>query len=158
MEKLEQLKNIIRNAGMSTRPEYFSGRGATLADLDSEILQKIYQGIIDTFGTKAAKSFVDMVAKIKVLSATTFLEELYLLQINNWKLDKTKKDEFGVSVPKKENDDWDINMGMIGMMNALSSGGGPGQTSQIRSGFLRTHGVKPATIYDHDNGIMHSVY
>ena len=54
---MERLKDIIRNSNMSTRPEYYSGRGAILCDLNSDILQKIYLGIEKEFGKKAAKNY-----------------------------------------------------------------------------------------------------
>lgn len=82
---MEKLKDILRESGMSTRPEYYSGRGATRSDLDSSILGRIYDGILKEYGKRPANYYVKMVADIKVLSATTFLQELYMLFNNNWK-------------------------------------------------------------------------
>jgi len=81
---MEKLKEIIRDNRMSTRPEYYSGRGATMSDLNGEILEGIFKGILKEFGNSAADNYVKMVADIKVASATTFLTELYGLFYSDW--------------------------------------------------------------------------
>lgn len=67
METIDKLKDIIRKNGMSTRPEYYSGRGAIRADLNDKILFGMHKDIKEKFGEKPAKAFVQMVDKIKVL-------------------------------------------------------------------------------------------
>lgn len=62
---------------MSVRPEFYSGRGARLADLDSTILEMIYQGVKKEFGDAAAKNFCFMVFHHQCLSATAFLNSFY---------------------------------------------------------------------------------
>jgi len=62
---MENLKNIIRNSNMSARPEFYSGRGAILCDLNSDILQKIYLGIEKEFGKDL--EFCNSVKQIKEL-------------------------------------------------------------------------------------------
>lgn len=141
---MEKLQNILRESGMSTRPEYYSGRGATRSDLDTGILERIYQGILKGYGKRAANYFVKMVADIKVLSATTFLQELYMLSGNNWKYTNKKKHADGVSIPKNEDGEYDENSaisGMFGMLSAMCSSG-QDDTNSIRNGFLHRHGVK----------------
>jgi hypothetical protein len=69
---------------MSTRPEYYSGRGATTTDLSSQILEKIHTAIVKNVDEKAGKAFVKMVAAIPVLSATDFLITLHALEQNKW--------------------------------------------------------------------------
>lgn len=141
---MEKLKDIIRECGMSTRPEYYSGRGATRSDLDSGILGRIYDGVLKEYGKRAANYYVKMVADIKVLSATTFLEELYMLFGNNWKYTNKEKHANGISVPKNEDGEYDENSaisGVLGMFAALSSCG-IDDTNSIRNGFLHRHGIK----------------
>lgn len=143
IDYLEKLKDIIRNSNMSTRPEYYSGRGATLSDLNDKILEKIYQGIEKEFGKKPANNFVKMVDDIKVLSATTFLEELYNLYYNDWSYRKKPKSRqaSGISIPKNKNGEYDENSaisGMIGIFSAMSNGG-IDQTMQIKGHFLKCH-------------------
>ena len=142
---MEKLKEIIRNNNMSTRPEYYSGRGAILCDLNGNQLEGIYQGILKGFGKNAAKSFVKMIDDIKVLSATTFLEELYMLCGNQWKYTKKKEHANGISIPKNENGEYDERSAMSGMLGmfAAMSNNGRDETSQIKSYFLMNHGIKP---------------
>lgn len=45
MEKLEVLNDIIRNSNMSTRPEYYSGRGVNQGGPSVDIMLKIHDGI-----------------------------------------------------------------------------------------------------------------
>lgn len=155
---MEKLKEIIRNNRMSIRPEYYSGRGAILCDLNGEILEGIYQGILKEYGKIAAKNYVKMVADIKVLSATTFLEELYMLFRNEWKYMKKKTHANGISVPKNENGEYDENSamsGMLGIMSAMFSSGRD-DTITIKSWFLQTHGVDLKLIGVRDWNVYYS--
>lgn len=155
---MEKLKNIIRNNRMSTRPEYYSGRGATISDLDGNILEGIHKGIESEYGKNAAKNFLKMVADIKVLSATTFLEELYQLFYNDWKYKTKTKHASGITVPKDENGEYDVMAGMFGMMAALTSNGRD-DTQRIKSYFLRSHGIQPKEVqYDSFGDIRQSYY
>ena len=143
---MEKLKDIIRNDNMSTRPEYYSGRGAIMCDLNGSMLEGIYQGIKKEFGEEPAKNFVKMVADIKVISATTFLEELYMLCGNRWKYRKKSKahQASGISIPKNENGEYDENSltsGILGMFAAISNGSRD-ETPLIKNYFLSKHGVK----------------
>ena len=143
---MEKLKDIIRNNRMSTRPEYYSGRGAITCDLDGQMLEGIYQGIKKEFGAKPAQNFVKMVDDIKVLSATTFLEELYMLCGNGWVYKKKPKEHQanGISIPKNEQGEYDdrsMMSGMLGMFAAMGNNGRD-ETPVIKNYFLSKHGVK----------------
>lgn len=146
IENLEKLKDIIRNNNMSTRPEYYSGRGATTSDLNHNILEGIFKGILKEFGKKPADNFVKMVADIKVISATTFLEELYILFRSDWKYNiKPKKHQApGISISKNENGEYDENSAISGMFSifAAISNGDRDQTMEIKGYFLQIHKVK----------------
>lgn len=88
---------IVMQCGMISDPGFYSGRGATLSDLNGEILTKIYQSITSTYGTKAARNFVAMIDETPVLSATDFLLNLYKLEANEWKWDvKLLSEEKGI--------------------------------------------------------------
>jgi hypothetical protein len=146
---MEKLKDIIRNNKMSTRPEFYSGRGAITCDLNGNILEGIYQDIKKEFGDFAAKNFVKMVADIKVLSATTFLEELYMLFGSNWKYRNKPKScqANGISIPKNENGEYDdrsVMSGMLGMFAAMGNNGRD-ETPAIKNYFLLNNGIKPKT-------------
>ena len=72
---------------LSTRPEFYSGRGNNLGDLNSPLLEKLYHGVKTEVGPEAAKAFVNMVAGMTAdASATTFLIAFKRLQEDNWKL------------------------------------------------------------------------
>lgn len=86
-------KKIVISAGMSPRPEYYSGRGAKISDLNGDILFAIYKQIKEKMGDKQAEAFVNMIENIKSLSATNFLNCLYVLEANDW-----------IYVPFKESD------------------------------------------------------
>lgn len=79
-------RKIVYSVGMSGRPEFYSGRGATMSDLDGDRLYAIYQKIAQELGTRQADAFVTMVKKLKTLSATNFLNALYALELNDWNL------------------------------------------------------------------------
>ena len=138
---MEELKRIIHDNNMVGRPEYYSGRGANTGDLNSKMLEGIYQGILKEFGKSAANNYVKMVADIKVLSATTFLQELYELFYKNWKYTKKKVHAPGIAVPKKENGEYDLDMGMFGVISALSNGSRD-MTPYVRDEFLHMHKIK----------------
>lgn len=77
-------KELVSTANMSTRPEYYSGRGAILGDLSGEQLFTIYNGIKEKLGEEQATAFVTMIENIKSLSATNFLNCLYALEASDW--------------------------------------------------------------------------
>lgn len=143
MENLEKLKDIIRNNRMSTRPEYYSGRGAILCDLDGRQLEGIYQDILKEFGEKPANNFVKMVADIKVISATTFLQELYELFYRDWKYKKKRQHASGISVEKNEDGTYNAEHGVLGIMSSLFNN--RDETQSIKRYFLLSHGVKSKT-------------
>jgi hypothetical protein len=136
---MEKIKEIILEVGMSTRPEYYSGRGATTSDLTTNMLFKFYDKILKNFGIDAANNFVKMVANIKVLSATAFLQDLYILTGNGWKY--TKPRSHGIAVGKNKDGEYDITNGMAGIMSAVMSNGHD-QTEEIRSWFIQRKGTK----------------
>lgn len=142
---MAKLDDIIRDNRMSTSPEYYSGRGATLSDLDGQILEGIHRGIQKVYGKNAAKNFVKMVADIKVLSATTFLQELYQLFYNDWKYTEKEEHASGIAVHKNDEGEYDESSAISGMLGifAAMSNGDRDQTGSIRNGFLINHGLEP---------------
>ncbi len=141
---MEKIKNILLKNNMCTRPEYYSGRGATTTDLTDKILFSIHADIKKEFGEEAAKAFVQMVANMKIMSATAFIEELYALYCSDWKLEKPIGAS-GIAVPKKENGEYDVEMGMFGMVEAMFSSDRD-QSNEIRDHFLLRNGIKPASV------------
>ena len=139
---MEKLKEILRKNNMSVRPEYYSGRGATTSDLDSNLLFSIQKDIREQFGEKPAKEFAKMIYGINVLSATAFLNELYSLFYNNWKYIKTKETATKhIAVGKDKNGNYDAERGAFGVMEYIFSSNRD-QTQEIKSYFLFKNGFK----------------
>lgn len=146
---MEKLKDIIRNNRMSTRPEYYSGRGATTSDLNEQILFGIHKDLKNEFGEDAGNGFVKMIDGIKVLSATAFLNGLYELYYNNWIYNEQQPDS--ITIQKDDDGNYNSTVGMIGVIDSLFSCGRD-DTQQIKSHFLRCNGVKCKEIYDNYRG------
>lgn len=129
---------IVVKAGMSSRPEYYSGRGATIVDLNDRHLQKIAELIEEHHGKDAKKNFVRMVADIPKLTATDFLLNLYLLESVNWDWLKcgSAYNTNGIYAT-------DEATGMGTIMSVLSGMGEVDQTNWIREDFLIRNGIRP---------------
>lgn len=130
------LGGIIRQAGMSCRPEYYSGRGATSADLRDEHLEAIWCGIGEARGVAAAEAFVSMVGGMAQLSATDFLITLSSLECNEfaWDVRLLSKKE-GLCPVDEVTAFCTIADTMFGMGR-----GDRDETSYIRGAFLKRHG------------------
>lgn len=124
-------REIVYSVGMSESPEFYSGRRATISDLDGNRLYAIYQRIAQELGTRQAEAFVTMVKKLKMLSATNFLNALYVLECNDWNL--TEFDESNIDVGPDE-----AGRDMIAFATVIESlfFSGRDDTEQIRSSFL----------------------
>lgn len=122
--------------GMSDRPEYYSGRGATTSDLDPNKLQKIWTAILAHRGAKEAEAFVRMVESIPVLSATDFLLALCALERNNFKWDHDM-------LPKGKGIHATDHGSAFGtVMSVMSGSMKSDSTREIKFPFLNKHGRK----------------
>lgn len=137
LEEKIDIETIVRKAGMSSRPEYYSGRGATTSDLNDEKLERIYEAIKKEHGQKAADNYVKMVAEMEKLSATDFLLNLYGLDSNKWKYEKRLLgNKNGIYAGKLES--------ALGTVACVLTGDNErDQTDYIRNEFLRRHGIEP---------------
>lgn len=144
MDDLEGKLNaqqIVSRAGMSSRPEYYSGRGATASDLNGDKLEQIYSFIKNEYGKEAAQNYVQMVADIPVLSATDFLLSLYRLEGYDWKWDKKLLgNEQGVYAADEGSAFGTLISGLSGMNRR-------DETEHIRGRFLEMHGIKAEKPY-----------
>ena len=141
LEQRMDISRMVRAAGMSARPEFYSGRGATTSDLNGKLLEGFYQTIKQQLNETAAEQFVQMVADIPELSATDFLLTLYGLDQNNWKWDKELLgNQNGIYVDGKN--EQDRNVSAISTIVEVVSRKDPNdQTEHIRNPFLRRHGI-----------------
>ena len=141
--KLEQAidaAKIVREAGMSSNPGHYSGRGARVDDLDHQKLEIIYQRINAINGEAAAAHFVQMISEIPKLSATDFLLALYRLEVSKWRWHKRLLGSEGGIYAE--------NVGAaFGTVAAVLSGMSErDETPSIRDPFLKRHGVDLARI------------
>ncbi len=130
------LGKILNDAGIGTRPGYYSGRGATLADLDSRKLERAYDGIVEKWGREAGTAFVSMVEDMPTLSATDFLLTLAALEAAEFRWDK--------DLLSKARGVYTSDMGSA-VGTVLSVMGGLRErddTNRIRYDFLLDHGRK----------------
>jgi len=136
-------------AGMSVRPEHYSGRGATTSDLTSERLENLHVRIVKHRGEAAGKAFIAMVQAIPVLSATDFLLALYRLE------NATPSWTWSPAIVGKENglyaggaSDGEAHLSALGTVASALGRNGRDETEQIRSAFLSQHGIASAFYRD----------
>ena len=87
------IKDLVRAAKMVPEPGYYAGRGATISDLNSEMLNTFADLIKKEHGDKAHDNFVKMVWGMKSLSATAFLENLFSLEKAGWQINEANLEE-----------------------------------------------------------------
>ncbi len=142
LEERLNARQIVMRAGMSARPEFYSGRGAISCDLNDRILENVYQTIQREHGEKAAQQFAQMVADIPELSATDFLLSLYRLESHNWKWDKSMmRDERGIAIGPDYGDGKREANAFAGIVTVLG-GSDLDQTRYIRGEFLKRHKIE----------------
>ena len=73
----KNIHEICRRAGMTSSPEYYSGRGVNRGDLNEDHLIKIHNLIKRFHGDDQAAQFVEMVKDVDDMSATSFLMQLH---------------------------------------------------------------------------------
>jgi hypothetical protein len=136
-------QQIVMEAGMSARPEFYSGRGAISSDLNDKILENVYQGVRREQGEEAAKQFAQMVADVPKLSATDFLLTLYRLEGLSWKWDKrVLGNERGMDVGPDRDDGSREAIARATIASVLSGMSDIDETSYIRGEFLRRHEIQ----------------
>ena len=150
LEERMEARGIVSEIGMSTRPEFYSGRGAIACDLNDAKLGKIYQGIQREHGEDAAKQFAQMVADIPKLSATDFLVTLYRLEAYQWDK-KLLGDEKGIAIGPDLGDESREQNAMWGVLGVLLGDNERDETEYIRGEFLKRHGIKTKTKAPRDN-------
>ena len=59
---------------LNFRASFYTGRGVTYSDLNAEMLEGIYQGLKRDVGQQEATNFAKLVANLKDLSASAFIQ------------------------------------------------------------------------------------
>ena len=129
--------------GMSARPAFYSGRGATTTDLNSSKLERIWAAIQKNQGDDAAFEFVKMVAALPCLSATDFLLALARLEASDWEWSGHVGSERGAYA--------DSEAAALGtVLETIRGSSRVDETEVIRGDFLRARGIctrRSRTIY-----------
>lgn len=77
------------------RSGFYAGRGPTSSDLNSDILESLYQGIKKELGEAAAANFVRFVNKLDDLSASAFIvafEQFWAQDCKTVEIEQTSED------------------------------------------------------------------
>ncbi|MFC1649022.1 hypothetical protein ACFL1B_06245 [Nanoarchaeota archaeon] len=136
-------RQIVNKLGMSARPEAFSGRGATTTDLNYTRLERIYEIVEREHGEEAAEQFVQMVAAIPRLTATDFLNTLYVLEGNNWEWDASLLgDQRGMDFGPDTGDGKREANAYSTVVTVLGGEKRADENGAIRGDFLKRHGVE----------------
>lgn len=87
LDSIVVIKRILDTSGVSSSPEYYSGRGAKLCDLNGKNLISIYNKL-NRLDTKKSLAMAKMTFEMPTLGATEFINSLYSLAYNNYDLEK----------------------------------------------------------------------
>lgn len=137
MNKLA-IKEILTLSGVDPEPSYYSGRPATLSDLNSKILEKIYRGIAENISKEAADNYLQLVDELEYLSATAFLKMIYRLEQNEWKFDYSIAQNNSNTAFTSPGTMFGTFGSRLGQSNSCRND----VTIDIKREFLRSHGIK----------------
>lgn len=98
------IKRILYTSGLSARPEYYSGRGARISDLNGKMLFSIYEKLSRLDYNKGL-NMVNMTLNMKRLRTSEFLESLYTLVSNNYNQEFNEEQNTNIYVLLSEKDE-----------------------------------------------------
>ena len=140
LDDIVDTRKIITSSGMSARPEFYSARGATTTDLNSNKLETIYQSVKREVGQDAANNFLYMVLDMEKLSATDFLLSFYALGSNDWKWEQElASKEKGLYVTNETT-------GFGTIAGVLLGDNDKDESDAIVGEFFKRHGVNSLTL------------
>lgn len=113
------IRRIVTTSGLSDRPEFYSGRGTMLCDLNSNMLYLIYKKLARLAPNKGL-NMAKMTLEMSSLGATEFLENLYSLAANNYDLEKIKLTSDNVSFGSARGNSM-LAIGLASLASSLSS-------------------------------------
>jgi hypothetical protein len=144
---------------LSSRPEYYCGRGVNTGDLNSDLLEMLWTGLTRSVGIPAADNFIYMVRDLTDLSATAFLKAFEEFYQNNfvWRPRKqTIADQMAYT--GRSDDPHTFEALKLGMQEMLMKARlNPGRSAEqeraeteaasmlVKGRFLLNHGTKPTT-------------
>ena len=80
------VRDLLRTHRINPDPGYYSGRGLARCDLNIEQIIEIGREISEASGGQWLGTYVRMVERLPVISATAFIRRLLDLEYNDWKL------------------------------------------------------------------------
>lgn len=95
------LARIISTSGLNPRPEYYSGRGTNLGDLNSNHILSIYKKLKNLDEQKAL-NMLKLTFNMPTLGATEFLQSLYNLACNKYKFDESIISDNNISLGQSQ--------------------------------------------------------
>jgi hypothetical protein len=145
---------VRKHSRMCPRPGYYAGRGPLTCDLDSNELERLWEGLKTEVGDEAARNFVMMVEELEDMSATAFLWSfMRFWPTKRWSNQKADRRD-GVTVSGYGDDAF--MEAEVCVMNVLSDRRDPEaqkQTSRnIKERFLMQYDVRPVNepiVYDY---------
>lgn|GEM_PF-3160989 len=145
-------KRIVSTSGLSNRPEYYSGRGAKLGDMNGKHLISIFQKL-SRLDVGKALNMVKMTMEMPTLGATEFIESLYRLAYSGYNLNNTDVSTNNFSFGNAKGKE----MGVIGAAMFAEAFGGyrSDDTSAIKREFV---GLLPKELSTSYSGTIDSSY
>ena len=117
----KSIEDIVNSANMSTRPEYYSGRGVNEDDLNAQQILQIYKEIRKEYGQKEVFAYIEMIKSLPLLTATDFLISLKSLVSSGFTTRMVSKE--GISIPKDEDGEYGDTSLVIGIFSIMSAMG-----------------------------------
>lgn len=125
------IKRIVNTSGVCSSPEYYSGRGAKLCDLNGKNLIEMYKKLAK-LDVEKATAMAKMTMNMQTLGATEFLRSLYNLASNDYKLDDMEMIENNIYLGNGTHEQvW-----IVGVASIASSINKYDETPSIKSHFF----------------------
>lgn len=87
-----------------------------------------------------------MVIRLSILSATGFLESLYQLYRNDWKIYTDKNETNDISIPKNENGNYDERSQMIAAISFFGGNSTPKEQQISKSHYMKLNFTRQSRI------------
>lgn len=131
----KNVHEFCSRSGMSSRPEYYSGRGINRGDLNEENLKKMHEYALLWYGEDAASSFIEMVKGTKEMNATAFLKRVHTWFNNDFTWDSVLDDD------QSESDGIELNKSSVAqqfatLTHVMTGGRMSGKLANIVNGIV----------------------
>jgi hypothetical protein len=136
---------VRKHSRLSPRSGYYAGRGPMTCDLNSEDLERLWNGLKTEVGVEAARNFVMMVENLGDMSASAFLVSFEHYWHNKKRWDDRKQGS-GDGVALSGRGEALRTEGMFAILSALADKrpqeSRDFESDSIKRSFLTRHGVR----------------